>query len=75
MPATLGLLLSLADEIKSAFVRYSSAVRAGLSLFSICFYLRLWVRYWADVWANSSLNASAAASPVRCAKFLLTKQL
>jgi hypothetical protein len=61
----MGLLLSLADGIKSAFVRYSSAVRAENSLFSFCFYLRLWVRYWADVWAKSSLNASAAASPER----------
>ena len=65
IPITVGLLLSLADGIKSTFVRCSSAVRAENSLFNFCIYLRLWVRYWADVPAGRALNASAAASPVR----------
>jgi len=60
--ATLGLLLSLAEGIKSAFVRCSTAVRAENSLFGFCNYLRLSVRYWADV---PSENHKLPCHPMR----------
>ena len=80
-PATnKGLASTLADGIKSAFVRCSPAVRlkihcSAFDEFAGCFYLRLWVRYVADVWAKRSLNASAAASPKRYLQALATLEL